>query len=266
MTRPEHISNILVINDKFIVIIVLFLKNLNQPAKMRHYEGKADLTAERSQHKEAFYDELNLVISNQSYNSSILTADQHSKILEACCKSKHCSALVEFEGNVESEVEYEVNVANEVLVYRNKYGEMLPLDQCKQVSHLDRFYDDLLEIHGSDYPKSRTFKSRVNEKYGKIIPEWVQQTFIDNFLQCIEKMKRKKTTAGHQPILMNGFGTRRQVDLVDYLSMPDGPFRFLMNYSDHGIKVPVLTPLVARRAPFLSFLRGINIISDLPKR
>jgi len=122
------------------------------------------------------------------------------------------------------------------------------------ISSLDRFYDDLLEIHGSDHPKAITFKNHVDHKYGKSIPKWIQKTFTDTCPRCIEKMKQKKTKVGHQPILTKGFGTRGQVDLVDYQSMPDGPFRFLMNYSNHGIKVPVSTPIVAKQASCVAWV------------
>ena len=73
-------------------------------------------------------------------------------------------------------------------------------------------------------------------------------------------------SAGHKPILTKGFGARgqvclptvcatasglaaaktcavpsvvavrAQVDLIDFQSSPDGQFKFLLNYQDHGTK------------------------------
>ena len=59
-------------------------------------------------------------------------------------------------------------------------------------------------------------------------------------------MEHKKPTAGHQPILTRGFGTRGQVDLIDFQSMPDGDFNFLMNYQDHGVKL-LLSKAITRK-------------------
>ena len=72
-------------------------------------------------------------------------------------------------------------------------------------------------------------------------------------------------SAGHKPILTKGFGARgqvrllilsctarlataktcavpsvvamrAQVDLIDFQSSPDGQYKFLLNYQDHGTK------------------------------
>ena len=52
--------------------------------------------------------------------------------------------------------------------------------------------------------------------------------------------------AGHQPIITRGFGARGQIDLIDMQSMPDGPFRFIVNYTDHGVKSTFLSALASK--------------------
>ena len=71
-------------------------------------------------------------------------------------------------------------------------------------------------------------------------------------------LPRKQNTSGHQPIVTKGFGERGQVhvpvaamhekyapnssppppqvDLIDFQSAPDGVYKFLLNYQDHGVK------------------------------
>ncbi len=49
-------------------------------------------------------------------------------------------------------------------------------------------------------------------------------------------------------IVTEGFGIHGQVDLIDFQSMPDGKFPYLLNYFDHGIKKLTSIPLVAKRA------------------
>ncbi len=54
--------------------------------------------------------------------------------------------------------------------------------------------------------------------------------------------------AGIKNIVTKGFSVHGQVNLIDFQSMPDGEFKFLLNYIDHGIKKLTSVPLVAKRA------------------
>ncbi len=72
--------------------------------------------------------------------------------------------------------------------------------------------------------------------------------FTDCCLHCIALLSRKKLISGIKNINTFGFGGRGQVDLIDFQSMPDGDFWFLLNYNDHGIKKLTFIPLVAKRA------------------
>jgi hypothetical protein len=59
--------------------------------------------------------------------------------------------------------------------------------------------------------------------------------------------------AGVKNIITFGFGVRGQVDLIDFQSMPDGSFLFLLNYIDHGVKKLTSIPLVAKQASSVAF-------------
>ena len=72
--------------------------------------------------------------------------------------------------------------------------------------------------------------------------------FTETCRRCGEHAKTKKPTAGVKNIITNGFGVRGQVDLVDFQSMPDGNFKFLLNYIDHGVKKLTSIPIIAKRA------------------
>jgi hypothetical protein len=39
---------------------------------------------------------------------------------------------------------------------------------------------------------------------------------------------------------------RAQIDLIDYQSMPDGQFNYVLDYQDHGIKFRILQPLTQK--------------------
>jgi hypothetical protein len=59
--------------------------------------------------------------------------------------------------------------------------------------------------------------------------------------------------AGIRNIVTEGFGVRGQVNLIDFQSMPDGLFKYLLNYIDHGVKKLTSIPLTSTRAPSVSF-------------
>jgi hypothetical protein len=61
-------------------------------------------------------------------------------------------------------------------------------------------------------------------------------------------MKHNRPVAGIKPIITHGFGTRGQVDLLDFQSMPNGDFHFLLNYIDHGVKFLFSIPQTHKRA------------------
>jgi hypothetical protein len=65
---------------------------------------------------------------------------------------------------------------------------------------------------------------------------------------CITQMKHNRPVAGIKPIITHGFETRGQVNLINFQSMPNGDFCFLMNYIDHGVKFLFGIPLTCKHA------------------
>ena len=59
--------------------------------------------------------------------------------------------------------------------------------------------------------------------------------------------------AGIKNIVTEGFGVRGQVDLIDFQSMPDGLFKYLLNYLDHGVKKLTSIPLTSKQASSVAF-------------
>ncbi len=65
---------------------------------------------------------------------------------------------------------------------------------------------------------------------------------------CITRMKCNWLVTGIKPIITHSFGTQGQVNLIDFQSMPNGNFCFLMNYIDHGVKFLFSIPLTHKHA------------------
>lgn len=135
-----------------------------------------------------------------------------------------------------------------ILIYKQDEGEAL--DSCQKVVSYSKIFDVLRQIHeldaGNDHPKAKTLFKRVSVKYGKSIPRWVCEMFPQYCPVCIRSRPRKKAKAGHQPLLTRCMNVRAQINLIDYQSMPDGPFQYVLDYQDHGIKFCQLRPLTSK--------------------
>lgn len=51
-----------------------------------------------------------------------------------------------------------------------------------------------------------------------------------------------------KPITSNDFNERGQVDLIDFQSVPDGNYKWILNYQDHNTKFISLRPMESKRA------------------
>jgi hypothetical protein len=85
--------------------------------------------------------------------------------------------------------------------------------------------------------KGQKIIDAVKKKFGASIPRWACELFVKTCPSCIRGSIRPTHKAGHRPIISLGFASRGQIDLIDMQSMPDGAFKWIMNYSDHGIKL-----------------------------
>ncbi len=116
-----------------------------------------------------------------------------------------------------------------------------------RVTYFERLFSDILGAHGNDHTKGRTLYARLCENIHNN-PRPTCKLFTDTCPWCIERHHRNRPVAGLRPIITQGFGVRGQVDLIDFQSVPDGEFRFLLNYIDHGIKFLFSIPIVRKRA------------------
>ena len=111
---------------------------------------------------------------------------------------------------------------------------------------MERLFDDILSEHG-DHNKVPTLRKKCAKRFFNISKIWVI-IFCRTCPGCIQRAPKMKPVAGLRNIITLGLGVRGQVDLIDFQSMPDGAFCFLLNYVDHGIKTVFSVPLVSKRA------------------
>ena len=217
------------------------------------FEFHGELDDAISRHMIAFRTVFCTWFKNKNYTSTLITKDRYNKLCDFCERITarvDCADLVR-EGYTQAykwEKKYDMfSVGNScILVHKPKEGAY-DLAALPQPSYLERLFSDLHTIHYADHCKGATFYQRANVKHGNI-PREVTKLFSDVCPHCISLSTRKKPVAGIRNIITEGFGQRGQVDLIDFQSMPDGNFKFLLNYIDHGIKFLISIPIVAKRA------------------
>jgi hypothetical protein len=120
-------------------------------------------------------------------------------------------------------------------------------DTVKGIIYFEAAYTEIKRAHGQDHTKGRTLYACLGEQF-KNIGCKLCKMFTDMCSICITRMKRNRPVTGIKPIITHAFGTRGQVDLIDFQSMPNGNFSFLLNYIDHGVKFLFSIPLTPKHA------------------
>ena len=223
-------------------------------------EGTDNLDDAGIRHKNAFYALLKEWFRGRDYTCTLLTKRKYEEILKFCLdliNGADCCTLY-IAGNKQAykwAAKYDAIVVGEesaVLVLHLTKGPIADaqstcLSALQQPTYFERLFLDLLKIHCVDHCKGNTFWKRAKRAHDNV-PRELCKMFSDCCSQCITVIQAKKPVAGIKNIVTEGFGVRGQVDMIDFQSMPDGKFIFLMNYIDHGIKKLTATPLVAKRA------------------
>ena len=78
---------------------------------------------------------------------------------------------------------------------------------------------------------------------------------------------QKKAKAGHQPLLTRDMNVWAQIDLIDYQSMPDGSYNYVLDYQDHDIKfcqLRALTQMMHHTVALLSSSKCSAFLDHLP--
>ena len=128
----------------------------------------------------------------------------------------------------------------------------MPLNSLQQPTYAEWLFIDLWKIHQADHCKGVTSVYRVWDKHGNVTRE-VCKLFTDVCPHCIALNCRRKPTAGIQPIITVGMCVRGQANIINLQSMPDGAFKFLLNYIDNGVKKLTCIPITSKQASCVAF-------------
>lgn len=111
---------------------------------------------------------------------------------------------------------------------------------------------DIHTAHGHKGERKTHKKICVN--YSNISRNIVAK-FIRQCERCVEKARRKETGSGVvvKPIKVTNLNDRAQIDLVDFQSLPDGKFKYILHYQEHLTKFHILRPLTSKRAAEVAY-------------
>ena len=102
---------------------------------------------------------------------------------------------------------------SDVVVYPFEPGT--PLQQLQQVCCREDAFDSIHTIHTEHgHIKALGLYRAVQSLHGNSIPKWVVEMYVKLCPLCQRNRPRKTSSAGHQPILTKGFGSRAQVCLA----------------------------------------------------
>jgi hypothetical protein len=229
-------------------------------------EGVEGLDEESVRHMNAFYALLRKWFGSKEYTSQLITKEDYNARVnfllrvnegDTDCREGFLTGNTNAYKWLKRYHVYKYGDDSAVLVLRpKKIGAIdvtkIPLSNLQQPTYMERLFIDLWKIHQSDHCKGITFFYRVRDKHGNVTRE-VCKLFTDVCPHCIGFSVRKRPTAGIQPIVTLGMCVRGQTDIIDFQSMPDGAFKFLLNYIDHGVKKLTCIPITSKRASCVAF-------------
>jgi hypothetical protein len=121
------------------------------------------------------------------------------------------------------------------------------IDTVLRLSYLEKAYADIKHHHSADHCKGNSLLARIGHSIHNIGRVFTK-LFTRTCPICIQCEMRLWPTPGIKPIVTRGLETRGQVDLIDFQLMPNGDFRFLLNYLGHGVKFLFSILLKRKRA------------------
>ena len=223
-----------------------------------HIDGVANIIGEESRrHVVVFYEATIPILEKKSESNQLMNKSKFDVIKEGLLRIREGDESIS-----QLRIEYPsiykwnkavalvVNGDSIVLIARppDIVGQQdIDVNFVKRITYFEHAFSNIRRAHGQDHTKGRTFYGRVCKRVENIGRN-ICKMFTNLCPICIQRQLRNRPIAGLRPIVTHGFGTRGQIDLIDFQSMPDGSFRFLLNYIDHGVKFLFSIPIVHKTA------------------
>ena len=120
---------------------------------------------------------------------------------------------------------------------------------AQRVVAIEDLWDTLVRVHSQLSHGGRQRMEKYLIEHGTHVPRPVIQLFLDLCQTCQETRGRKSThMIIHKPIIPDTVGQRGQADLVDLQMVPDGGYKYILNYQDCFSKFVILRALKTKTA------------------
>jgi hypothetical protein len=132
-------------------------------------------------------------------------------------------------------------------------------DDIKYFVLIEETYDIIKKAHlALNHAGRDKMQKEINRKYANITLNCIN-LYKSVCEEC--QLRRKNPSKGVvvKPIVSKDFNSRGQVDLVDMQSMPDGNYRFIMNYQDYLTTFCIIEALSSKRAAEVAYKILLNI-------
>lgn len=118
----------------------------------------------------------------------------------------------------------------------------------KLVVPIEDYYECIRKIHVDLGHAGQLIAGKsIHEIYDNIGIREIQ-LFLDLCTQCQLKAQKQHKHLVVKPIMEEDFGSRCQVDLIDFQTRPAGEYKFVLTFQDHFTKYVRLRPLKSKIA------------------
>eukprot|EP00956_Cyclotella_meneghiniana_P013890 scaffold20361_cov46-Cyclotella_meneghiniana.AAC.3 len=215
-------------------------------------EESAVMSVQADEHRRLFYIEIDKALEKGDHISKPITVDSYYTKLDIVkrFRSGISKSVLRKENPQAYAIIKKFDIisisSRDLLVIKPTPDEEHSIATHKRVSNYATIFDDIRAAHIPAHEKRVTLHNKCNLSYGDSIPLHACIAFGDTCPVCLNRENRRKPKAGSTPIVTKGYGNRGQIDLIDMQSMPDGSFKFICHYSDHGIKFGAAGALIQK--------------------
>jgi len=199
--------------------------------------------------KHRFYEIMDELVANKKDINFYLNKDKYANCLEEVKTAKNVKK--------KEAIHYRRIKRYDILTIGGEEKLIAPVNEDNGEIKYYACYEDLFNIleethvavgHGG---RTRMLKE-CSRKYKNITVEAIM-TYLKLCEPCQKKQKTLKKSIVIKPILHSEMNSRRQIDLIDLQTNPDGNYKFILVYQDHFTKFVILRALKTKRAAEVAY-------------
>ena len=194
----------------------------------------------------AFEEKLRETLESKAENAVLQPTAKRDKLIEDLLRINSHGATSPFDYNLMKRYEIlRVGTADRLIRKRNDPAN----DMFKFVASIEEVFGIVKAAHeGIGHGGGKKTIAEVKKKWSNITQE-VCYLYISFCEHCHQK-KARKVPKGLvvKPVRSHHIFSRCQIDLINFQTLPDGDYKYIMTFVNHFSKFCVLRPLTTKRA------------------